>query len=243
MAIKKIYQTNLKSIHDSFYRKELLTATKGIGTLTILLFAIICGSAPLKSSTASAGNPAGWRLVWSDEFNGPTGSAVDSARWSFDLGGNGWGNDELETYTGRTANAHQQDGSLVINAIKETFTGPDKISRNYTSARLLTKNKFSQAYGRFEARIRIPYGQGIWPAFWLLGGNIDTARWPQCGEIDIMENIGKEPSIVRGTFHGPGYSGGDGVSASYALPNSQKFSDDFHTFAVEWEPDCHPLLR
>ena len=237
MPNKEIYQTNIKSIRDSLYGKELLTARKGIGTLTVLLFAIICGSAPLKSSTASASNPVRWRLVWSDEFNGPTGSAVDSTRWSFDLGGNGWGNSELETYTSRTANAHLQDGKLVIDAIKETFTGPDKISRNYTSARLLTKNKFSQAYGRFEARIRIPYGQGIWPAFWLLGENIDTARWPNCGEIDIMENIGKEPSIVHGTFHGPGYSGSGGVSASYTLPDSQKFSDDFHTFAVEWEPN------
>src|SRR5882757_5868601 len=118
MAIKKIYRTNVKSIHDSLYGKELLTARKGIGTLTVLLFAIICGSAPLKSPTASAGNPAAWRLVWSDEFNSPTGSAVDSTKWSFDLGGKGWGNNELETYTSRPANAQLQDGSLVINAIK-----------------------------------------------------------------------------------------------------------------------------
>src|SRR4051812_26369616 len=237
MANKKIYQINIKSIRDSLYGKELLTARKGIGTLTVLLFAIICGAAPLKSATASAGNPAGWRLVWSDEFNGPTGSAVDSTKWSFDIGGKGWGNNELETYTNRTANAHLDGGSLIIKAIKETFTGADGITRDYTSARLLTKNKFSQAYGRFEARIRIPYGQGIWPAFWLLGANIDTAHWPNCGEIDIMENIGKEPSIVHGTFHGPSYSVSGGVSASYTMPTSQKFSDDFHPFAVEWDPD------
>jgi beta-glucanase (GH16 family) len=237
MANKKIYQTNIKSIRDSLYGKELLTAKKGIGTLTVLLFAIICGSAPLKSSTASAGNPAGWRLVWSDEFNGPTGSAVDSTKWSFDLGGKGWGNNELETYTSRIANAHLDGGSLIITAIKETFTGADGITRDYTSARLLTKNKFSQAYGRFEARIRIPYGQGIWPAFWLLGANIGTAHWPNCGEIDIMENIGKEPSIVHGTFHGPGYSGGKGVGAPYTLTRGKRFADDFHTFAIEWEPN------
>src|SRR6266853_6413016 len=181
MAIKKIYQTNVTSIHGSFYRKELLTARKGIGTLTVLLFAIICGSAPLKSSTASAGNPAAWRLVWSDEFSGPYGSAVDSTKWSFDLGGKGWGNNELETYTSRPANAHRQDGSRVINAIKETFTGADKISRNYTSARVLTKHKFSQTYGRVEARIKIPFGQGIWPAFWMLGDNIDSVHWGNCG--------------------------------------------------------------
>jgi beta-glucanase (GH16 family) len=185
----------------------------------------------------SASDPAAWSMVWSDEFNGPNGSAVDSSKWSFDIGGNGWGNNELETYTSRTANADLEGGRLAIKTLKETFTGPDNITRNYTSARLLTKNKFSQAYGRFEARIRIPYGQGIWPAFWMLGDNIDTAGWPNCGEIDIMENIGKEPSIVHGTFHGPGYSGGKGVSAAHTLPGGKKFSDDFHTFAVEWEPN------
>jgi len=187
--------------------------------------------------TAYATYPSGWKLVWSDEFDGPNGSAVDSSKWSFDVGGNGWGNNELETYTSRTANAHLEGGLLVIKALKETFTGPDGITRNYTSARLPTKKKFSQAYGRFEARIKIPYGQGLWPAFWMLGDNIDIAHWPNCGEIDIMENIGKEPSIVHGTFHGPGYSGGSGVSAAYTLPNGRKFSDDFHTFAVEWEPN------
>ena len=184
-----------------------------------------------------ASDVAAWTLVWSDEFDGPKGSAVNSSKWSFDIGGNGWGNKELETYTSRAANSHLADGRLVIKALKETFAGPDRITRHYTSARLVTKNKFSLAFGRFEARIRIPYGQGLWPAFWLLGDNIDTAHWPNCGEIDIMENIGKEPSIVHGTFHGPGYSGGSGVTAAYALPAGQKFSDDFHTFAVEWEPN------
>lgn len=237
MAANNIPYLKLKSISSFLLARKLFAAWKSIGTLTVLLFTIVCGSAPITSLIVSAGTPAGWKLVWSDEFNGPSGSAVDAAKWSFDIGGKGWGNNELETYTKRTANAHLEDGSLVIKAIKETLTGPDNITRNYTSARLLTKNKFSQAYGRFEARIKIPYGQGIWPAFWLLGDNIDTAHWPNCGEIDIMENIGREPSIVHGTFHGPGYSGGSGVSAAYTLPNSQKFSDDFHTFAVEWEPN------
>jgi beta-glucanase (GH16 family) len=186
--------------------------------------------------TAYADNPSGWKLVWSDEFDGPHGSAVDSSKWSFDLGGNGWGNNELETYTSRTTNAYRDGGVLVIKAHKETFKGADNITRDYTSARLLTKNKFSQVYGRFEARIKIPFGQGIWPAFWLLGDNIKTAGWPNCGEIDIMENIGKEPSIVHGTFHGPGYSGMNGIGAAYTLADGQKFSDDFHKFAVEWEP-------
>ena len=194
-------------------------------------------SYPCLGFRALASNPAVWTLTWSDEFNGPNGSPANPAKWSFDIGGNGWGNNELESYTNRTTNAALHDGALVIRALKETYTGPDGITRNYTSARLLTKNKFSRTYGRFEARIKVPYGQGIWPAFWMLGANIDTARWPNCGEIDIMENIGKEPSIVHGTLHGPGYSGGNGISAAYTLPGGRKFSDDFHTFAVEWEPN------
>lgn len=202
----------------------------------VALFTLITGSFSRLCPTALASNPTVWSLAWSDEFDGP-GVAVDSTKWSFDIGGNGWGNNELETYTSRTANSDLEGGSLVVKTLRETFTGPDNITRNYTSARLLTRNKFTQAYGRFEARIKIPYGQGIWPAFWMLGDNIDTAGWPNCGEIDIMENIGKEPSIVHGTFHGPGYSAANGVTAAFTLPNGRKFSDDFHTFAVEWEPN------
>ena len=125
--------------------------------------------------------------MWSEEFNGPNGSPVDSSKWSFDIGGNGWGNNELETYTSRSANAALEGGNLVITTLKETFAGPDGITRDYTSARLLTKTKFTQKYGRFEARLKLPYGQGLWPAFWMLGDNIDTAHWPNCGEIDVME--------------------------------------------------------
>jgi beta-glucanase (GH16 family) len=209
---------------------------QGLTMLAFLIFLFIGlpGPAGTASSAAPAGKAHAWVLVWSDEF---AGAAVDSRKWSFDVGGNGWGNNELETYTSRTANAEMHGGLLAIKAIKETFTGADKITRNYTSARLLTKNKFTQAYGRFEARIKIPYGQGIWPAFWLLGDNITTAGWPACGEIDVMENIGKEPARVHGTIHGPGYSGGGGITAAYALPGGRKFADGFHVFAVEWEPN------
>ena len=205
--------------------------------LMVSLIMIVGGLLLPARPTVCAGDDAGWQPAWSDEFNGPDGSAVDSTKWTFDVGGKGWGNNELETYTSRTTNAHLDKGSLVIKAIKETFTGPDNITRNYTSARLLTKQKFSQAYGRFEARLKIPLGQGIWPAFWMLGDNIDTAHWPNCGEIDIMENIGREPSVVHGTLHGPGYSGGKGIGAAYNLTGGRKFSDSFHTFAVEWEPN------
>ena len=221
-----------------FYCQSHSFITRAIvGAGLAALFGAILGLLLAAGPATYAANPAVWSLVWSDEFDGPNGSPVDPSKWSFDIGGNGWGNNELETYTSRTANAALENGTLVITTLKETFTGPDGITRNYTSARLLTKTKFTQKYGRFEARLKLPYGQGLWPAFWMLGDNIDTAHWPNCGEIDVMENIGKEPSIVHGTFHGPGYSGGGGITATYALPNGQKFSDAFHTFAVEWEPN------
>jgi beta-glucanase (GH16 family) len=184
----------------------------------------------------SPGQPLG-TLVWSDEFNGPNGSPPDRTKWTYDVGGRGWGNNELETYTNRTQNARLQDGTLLVQALKETFAGPDGIARHYTSARVKTQGLFRQTYGRFEARIKIPYGQGLWPAFWMLGDNIGQLGWPDCGEIDIMENIGREPSIIHGTIHGPGYSGGSAISASYALPADQRFAADFHAFAVEWEPN------
>jgi beta-glucanase (GH16 family) len=179
-----------------------------------------------------------WTLVWSDEFNGPNGSAPDKTKWVVETGGDGWGNNELEYYTNRLKNVHQKDGNLVINALREKYSDRRGVTRNFTSARLKTLGKFAQAYGRFEARIKIPRGQGIWPAFWMMGDDIDKAGWPTCGEIDIMENIGKEPSLVHGTIHGPGYSGDKGITAPYGLPDDQKFADDFHVFAVEWEPQA-----
>jgi beta-glucanase (GH16 family) len=105
----------------------------------------------------------------------------------------------------------------------------------YTSARLQTKGHFDQLYGRFEARIKIPRSQGLWPAWWMLGSNIDTTPWPTCGEIDIMENIGKEPATVHGSMHGPGYSGGNPLTNTYLMPGGGAFADDYHLFAVEWE--------
>jgi beta-glucanase (GH16 family) len=188
------------------------------------------------TSAAPAAAVSPWKLVWSDEFNGSNGSAVDASKWVSETGGGGWGNHELESYTARLENASQQDGNLVIKVLREKHTGTDGIARDYTSARLKTQGKFSQAYGRFEARIKIPRGQGIWPAFWMLGNDIDKPGWPGCGEIDIMENIGKEPAIVHGTIHGPGYSGANGIGSSYTLPGDQLFANDFHVFAVEWEP-------
>jgi beta-glucanase (GH16 family) len=178
-----------------------------------------------------------WVLVWSDQFNGPNGPGVDTSKWTAETGGNGWGNKELEYYTSRAQNSYVQSGNLVIKAVREKYTGPDGVTREFTSARLKTQGKFAQAYGRFEARIKIPGGQGMWPAFWMLGDDIDKVAWPACGEIDIMENIGKEPDTIYGSIHGPGFIGSAGLGSPYKLPNAQQFADDFHLFAVEWEPD------
>jgi beta-glucanase (GH16 family) len=177
---------------------------------------------------------ANWVLTWSDEFDGPDGSAPDPAKWSVETGGGGWGNNELEYYTARRTNSRVEKGNLVIDAVQETFTGADGVTREYTSARLKTGKLFTQKYGKFEARIRIPKGQGMWPAFWMLGDDISAAGWPACGEIDIMENIGVEPGKIHGTIHGPGYSGGKSLGAPYAVAGGG-VADDFHVFAVEWE--------
>jgi beta-glucanase (GH16 family) len=210
--------------------------SKRLALLGIIFAA--CSTAAIAQTNHSAPANSAWTLVWSDEFNGPNGSAVDASKWVSETGGGGWGNQELEYYTARPQNAYQQDGNLVIKVMNEKFTGADGVSRNYTSARLKTLGKFSQTYGRFEARIKIPRGQAIWPAFWMLGNDIDKPGWPACGEIDIMENIGKEPALVHGTIHGPGYSGEAGIGSPYNLANKKPFADDFHVYAVEWEPNA-----
>ncbi|MQA27607.1 MAG: family 16 glycosylhydrolase, partial [Micromonosporaceae bacterium] len=180
-------------------------------------------------------------LTWADEFNGAVGTGPDPAKWKHDIGGHGWGNNELQYYTNSARNAaHDGNGNMVITARRENPAGYQCHygTCDYTSARLLTAGTFDQAYGRFEARIKIPRGQGIWPAFWMLGNDIGSNPWPNSGEIDIMENIGREPSTVHGSLHGPGYSGGNSITASYTLPNGQRFADGFHTFTVDWAPDA-----
>jgi beta-glucanase (GH16 family) len=172
---------------------------------------------------------ATWKLAWSDEFDGASGSAVDASKWTYDTGPN-WYNGELQDYTSGATNASLDgNGNLVIEARKEAREG-----RDYTSARLKTEGKKTFTYGRFEGRMKLPYGQGMWPAFWMLGGN----NWPNTGEVDIMENLGREPSIVHGTMHGPGYSGSAGPTAMYTLPGGAKVADDYHVFAVEWEANA-----
>nr|MDT0524662.1 glycoside hydrolase family 16 protein [Streptomyces sp. DSM 41633] len=149
-------------------------------------------------------------------------------------------NHERQYYTGGNSNAALDgQGNLVITARKEN---PGNYqcwygTCEYTSARLNTAGKFSAAYGHVEARMKVPRGQGMWPAFWMLGDDFGDVGWPQSGEIDVMENVGFEPGTVHGTLHGPGYSGADGIGAGYTLPNGEAFADDFHTFAVDWAPD------
>ncbi|GAA2613749.1 glycoside hydrolase family 16 protein [Streptomyces axinellae] len=207
---------------------------------------LCCVSAALLPATASADDAkdakssgGGTRAVlFSDDFDGPAGAAVDGAKWQTETGDN-VNNHERQYYTPGTDNAALDgNGNLVITARKDN---PGNYQCwygkcEYTSARLNTAGKFTQTHGHVEARIKVPRGQGMWPAFWMLGDDIGSAGWPACGEIDVMENVGFEPSTVHGTLHGPGYSGSGGIGAGYTLPGGAAFADDFHTFAIDWSP-------
>jgi beta-glucanase (GH16 family) len=173
---------------------------------------------------------ADWLLSWSDEFNDEAGTPPNSQYWSYDLGGGGWGIGQLQVYTNQPANAETDGlGNLQMTVIEDN-------QGNFTSARIKTQNKFQQAYGRFEIRAKVVTGNGMWPAFWMLGDNYDSAGWPQCGEIDIMEVRGSTPWTNGGSMHGPGYSGMHPLSKTFSLPEGgPKLSDDFHIYAIEWE--------
>lgn len=202
-------------------------STRFIYALSALAFLLACAlSAPAQAPR--------WTLTWSDEFSAPSGSAPDPKKWAFDLSDNQ--NHELETYTRLPANAHIEDGHLVITALKQKTTRPDGTFREYTSARIFTHGIFSQTYGRFEASIRMPLGKGIWPAFWMLGDDIDSDGWPKSGEIDIVENIG-EPTLSHSTIHGPGYSGAKGPTAAFTLPAGQRVDTAYHLYTLEWAPN------
>ena len=174
-------------------------------------------------------------LVLEDNFD--TDGYIDPNVWNFEIGDGtaqgipGWGNNELQYYTDRPDNATVENGFLLITAQQEAFNG-----YGYTSARLQTKGKLQQQYGRFEARIRLPYGQGMWPAFWLLGDDSDGSIWPQIGEIDVMENRGQEPTKISGAVHGPGYSAGNSIFKEYTFENS-RVDTEFHVYGIEWGPD------
>lgn len=171
--------------------------------------------------------PEGWELVWHDEFDGDT---IDEANWTYDVGGHGWGNGEAQYYTDRPDNARLEDGMLVIEARQERYE-----ASYYTSARLKSQGLQEFQYGRIEARLKVPAGRGLWPAFWMLGSNFSTVGWPDCGEIDIMEYVGREPDLILGTIHGPGYAGA--TSLSHWNRRDYDIADDFHTYAVEWDEE------
>ncbi|MFF9391665.1 RICIN domain-containing protein [Streptomyces griseoluteus] len=205
--------------------------------LLAALSAALVGAAavgPARADTAAA--PAVAAATFSDSFDGPAGSAVDGSKWTLETGDN-VNNHERQYYTSGTKNAALDgQGHLVITAKRENPANYQCWygSCQYTSARLNTSGKFNAQYGHVEARMKIPRGQGMWPAFWMLGTPVN---WPDSGEIDVMENVGFEPSTVHGTIHGPGYSGSGGIGAGYSLPNGQAFADAFHTYAVDWAPD------
>ncbi|NEA47742.1 lectin [Streptomyces sp. SID10815] len=209
--------------------------------LLAALSAVLVGSAAVGTAQAdpAAAPAAAAAATFSDTFDGPAGSAVDSGKWQLETGDN-VSNHERQYYTSGTKNAALDgQGHLVITARRENPANYQCWygTCQYTSARLNTSGKFSAQYGHVEARMKIPRGQGMWPAFWMLGTDIGQVGWPNSGEIDVMENVGFEPSTVHGTIHGPGYSGSAGIGAPYSLPNGQAFADAFHTYAVDWAPD------
>lgn len=201
-----------------------------------LLFGLLTISLPLLTSCEEDENieSANWTLVWADEFDTPTpDNRPDPAKWTYETGATGYGNQELQNYTDRVENASYATlnglGCLKITALKDNYQNV-----TYSSARLKTEGLFEARYGRFEARMKLPYGPGIWPAFWLLGTDYQTNEWPACGEIDIMENKGYQPNIVTSALHFPGHSGGSSIGGSFGYEH-QRFDTDFHIFAVEWD--------
>ncbi|RMG87141.1 MAG: glycosyl hydrolase family protein [Chloroflexi bacterium] len=179
-----------------------------------------------------------WELVWADEFDAEANTPIDPASWTCEIGGHGWGNNELEFYTSNLSNvSHDGVGNLVITAREAAGEGYNCWYGQcaYTSARCITRDKVEFTYGRVEGRIKIPRGQGIWPAFWMLGANFPEVGWPNSGEIDIMENIGSEPRTVHGTVHGPGYSGAGGIG--HGLELAADLADDYHVYAIDWDPN------
>ena len=200
--------------------------------------AIVAVSVTGGLTAASRNDHASAAVVWNEEFNGPAGTGVDSARWNFDTGGSGNGNNELQYYTNGTSNVAQDgQGNLVISLRQEN---PNNFQCwygrcTYTSGRIQTAGKFTQLYGHIEARAKVPGGNGLWPAFWMLGDNLGSVGWPASGEIDIMEFVGRTPNTVYGTLHGPGYSGGNSVGGTRNL--GAPVSNAFHVFAIDWSPD------
>lgn len=196
-----------------------------------------CKQGTLDTSEPDPVDNPDWQLVWSEEFNKST---IDTNTWTFDIGNGswGWGNNESEYYTNRTQNAFIENGNLVIAALEESYGG-----YNYTSARLKTQGKKTFTYGKIEARIKLPYGQGIWPAFWMLGSNINSVSWPKCGEIDILEMVGgttptslnRGDRVAVGTAHWEDLNGNHQWDSGYTATNDQRLADNYHLFSIIWD--------
>lgn len=189
------------------------------------------------SGTATAAASQVKQPVWSDEFNGVPGSRPDPKKWNIIYGGGGFGNQELQYYTARSSNvAIDGSGDLSLTARRETFTGKDGVTRKYTSGALQTKGLFAATYGRIEARIKLPAGKGLWPAFWAVGSDVDRVGWPESGEIDIMENLGDDPFALLGSIHGPQAGVSRGYALTTTLRSRESLAEGYHVYGVEWTP-------
>lgn len=200
----------------------------GAGTKTYSIIVTAYNGTKFVSTTTTVNVFIARKLIWSDEFN--VDGAPDSSKWGYNTGtGDGWGNNELQYYTTRTENVRIDNGTLKITAIREDYMGS-----KYTSTRMLTKGKFAFKYGRAEVRAKLPVGGGTWPAFWLLGDNIDTVPWPACGEIDILESVGNNPDVIHSSLHSPGRSGNTPDTKTVKIPNT---ATEFHIYAAEWSAE------
>ena len=218
----------MTAVGGRVYKNNMKICGKILVPIAVASINLIFGSPAARAFSPDTWTPGpGWTLVWADEFNGPS---IDTNNWTYDLGGGGWGNNELETYTSSPTNSYVQNGELVIKAIKS--------KGKYTSARLKTQGLRSWQYGKIAARIRLPYGQGIWPAFWMMGTNISNVGWPKCGEIDLMELIGggeNRDDTIYGTIHWDENGSHASVgSGAHELPDPQFFYQDYHVFEIEW---------
>ena len=208
-----------------------------LGLAVAVLGAIIGVAVTVSEAPPTEAHGSDRKIVWRDEFAGARGKKPDSARWTYNTGGGGWGNGELQSYTQSRRNAHLDGrGHLVISAIHERHTGPDGRERRYTSARLKTEGKFAFRYGQVAARIRVPSGRGLWPAFWMLGANYQRVGYPRCGEIDVMELVGNEPRKVHAAVHGPGPHLETGIGGGFRARRS--LAHRYHVYAARWSPNA-----
>lgn len=198
--------------------------------IVALLILLACKSPDVVIPDAKPTSIVAPRLIWSDEFNEE--GLPDSTKWGYEVGGSGWGNNELQYYTAkRPENARIENGKLIIEARKEVYEG-----KNYTSARLLTQGKVEWKHGRIEALAKLPAGRGTWPAIWMLGADIATVGWPRSGEIDIMEHVGFDEGVVHGTIHTEAYNHAKKTEKGKAI-SVKNVATAFHLYAIEWTAD------